>query len=246
MIEARDIEKSFENEQVLHNLSLKVETGKVYTLIGPSGCGKSTLLRILLGLLEPDAGSVWLGGTKLDASNQMKLRQSTGYVIQNGGLFPHLTASSNCTLAPEYLGWSAEKMQSRLSELSELTGIEKEWLQKYPGELSGGQQQRISLIRALMTDPGLLFLDEPLGSIDPLVRYELQQDLKRIFRSLNKTVLMVTHDLGEAAFLGDHLVLMKEGVIVQQGEPKELLRNPENEFVEQFINAQRGPLEDFT
>jgi osmoprotectant transport system ATP-binding protein len=166
-----------------------------------------------------------------------------GYVIQEGGLFPHLTAAANVALMARYLRWKRPAIQRRLAELAELTQLPLPSLQRLPTELSGGQRQRVSLMRALMLDPDVLLLDEPLGALDPMIRYDLQQDLRRIFQQLHKTVVLVTHDLGEAAFLGDTLVLLREGRIVQQGSPEQLVQHPRDGFVERFVRAQRSPLD---
>lgn len=239
MIEVKNITKKYD-KTVLNRVSLEVPDGKRVSLIGPSGCGKSTLLRIIMGLEKADSGEVFIDGSRMDPNNIRELRQGIGYVIQNGGLFPHLTARENCTLVTGYLGWSKEKENQRLLELAELTTIDPSILDRKPDNLSGGQAQRISLMRALMLDPPFILLDEPLGSIDPLVRYDLQSDLKQIFEALKKTVLLVTHDLSEAAFLGDTIVLMKAGVIVQKGSIEQIMENPENAFVEKFVSARRN------
>jgi osmoprotectant transport system ATP-binding protein len=165
-----------------------------------------------------------------------------GYVVQDGGLFPHLTAGSNVTLMARYLGWSEERITSRLEELTVLTQLPRDGLDRYPAELSGGQRQRVSLMRALMLDPELLLLDEPMGALDPMIRSELQAELRAIFRRLGKTVVFVSHDLGEAAYLGDHLVLLRAGRVVQQGTFADLTDRPVEPFVTAFVNAQRGPL----
>jgi len=201
MLELKNITKTYGNKKVLRHISLNIATGKTVSLIGPSGCGKSTLLRIMVGLVEPDSGLVTYDGSRLTPDNINEIRHNIGYVIQEGGLFPHLSAGKNVTLAAEFLGRAPGKIQNRVQELSDLVNIEQSLLLRQPEYLSGGQRQRISLMRALMLDPDFLLLDEPLGSIDPLVRYELQKDLKFIFSKLNKTVILVTHDLGEAAYL---------------------------------------------
>ncbi|MGM0459184.1 MAG: ATP-binding cassette domain-containing protein [Bacteroidota bacterium] len=244
MIEVRNIVKTFD-ERALNGVSLTVPKGKTLSLIGPSGCGKSTLLRIIMGLLQADSGDVIVNSREVRSRNLLEIRRQMGYVIQSGGLFPHLSARENLTLVTGYLGWSSDKENERISELCRLTNIREEMLQRKPGLLSGGQAQRISLMRALMLDPEIILLDEPLGSIDPLVRYELQNDLRSIFRKLNKTVLLITHDLGEAAFLGDLIVLMKEGDIVQKGPIEKIIREPANDFVRSFVHAQRSPLEEY-
>jgi len=243
MISVERISKSYD-EQVLKNVSLDIPGGKTISLIGPSGCGKSTLLRIIMGLIDADSGRVMINQQQLTDQNVLSLRRQMGYVIQSGGLFPHLTARENLTLVTNYLGWHRRQESDRIEELCELTNIAPPDLDRPPDGLSGGQAQRISLMRALMLDPDIILLDEPLGSIDPLVRYELQRDLKSIFKKLKKTVLLVTHDLGEAAYLGDQIALMKSGEIIQSGTIRDIVNNPANTFVEQFVNAQRSPLED--
>ena len=197
-----------------------------------------------MGLIPPDSGEVIINGQPLSDEKMLQQRREMGYVIQSGGLFPHLTARENLTLVTGYLNWDEKKTDQRIEELCELTNLSSSQLNRSPDELSGGQAQRISLMRALMLDPDIILLDEPLGSIDPLVRYELQRDLKSIFKKLNKTVLLVTHDLGEAAYLGDQIALMKDGAIVQKGSIKDITGSPASTFVEEFVNAQRSPLED--
>jgi osmoprotectant transport system ATP-binding protein len=169
------------------------------------------------------------------------LRKKFGYVIQEGGLFPHLTGKGNASLMAEYLGWEKVKIKNRIEELTDLMKLSPEILDKYPSQLSGGQKQRVSIMRALMTDPEILLLDEPLGALDPLIRYDLQTDLKEIFVSLKKTVVMVTHDMGEASFFGDRIVLMKNGSVIQVGNAEDFIKNPAEPFVTKFVNAQRMP-----
>lgn len=166
-----------------------------------------------------------------------------GFVIQEGGLFPHLTAQRNVTLMARYLGWAEGRVAGRIRSLSELTHFPSDALSRYPAQLSGGQRQRVSLMRALMLDPDVLLLDEPLGSLDPMIRADLQADLREIFQRLRKTVVMVTHDIGEAGFFSDAIVLMRDGHIVQRGTLEDLVESPVDPFVTQFINAQRSPLD---
>lgn len=244
MIKLNHVSKSFNGITALKDVNLEIEKGRTYSLIGPSGCGKSTLIRIIIGLLKPDEGRIIINGIELNENNLQDIRQNIGYVIQQGGLFPHLTAKQNCSLVAEHLGWSEHHIEERLRFLTDLTKISYEDIEKYPHEFSGGQRQRIGLIRALMFNPEILLLDEPLGSIDPLVRYELQEDLKDIFESLEKTVLLVTHDLGEAGFFGDEIVLMNEAEIVQRGVINEIIKEPKDEFVARFVTAQRNHLEE--
>jgi len=244
MIEIKNVSKTYGQLKVLNQVSLFIDQGTTLSMIGPSGCGKSTLLRIVMGLLSPDEGAITIGGDAITAKNQLALRRRMGYVIQSGGLFPHLTAYENLTLLTQYLGWTAAKEEERIASLCELTGIDHALLARRPSQLSGGQAQRISLMRALMLDPQVLLMDEPLGAIDPLIRYELQNDLRNIFSKLNKTVLLVTHDLGEAAFLGDRIALMQNGQVIQYGTARQLIDTPATPFVEQFVTAQRSPLQD--
>jgi osmoprotectant transport system ATP-binding protein len=237
MLELKGVSKSYGGTPALQPTDLTVEPGRTTVLIGPSGCGKSTLLRLMIGLIWPDTGSVRFEGTPLTRENVRALRQRMGYVIQDGGLFPHLTAEGNVTLMARYLGWDRERVAARLAELAELTQFPRDGLDRYPAQLSGGQRQRVSLMRALMLDPALLLLDEPLGALDPIIRSELQDDLRHIFQTLRKTVVLVTHDIG------DVIALMRDGRVVQRGSLDELVRSPADPFVTRFINAQRRPLQ---
>jgi len=209
-------------------------------LIGSSGCGKSTILRLIAGLVQPDNGHIEIDGNILSDSNLISVRKKLGYVIQDGGLFPHLSAYKNISLMASYIGWDTNRINKRIEELSNLTKFPPDHLNRFPAELSGGQKQRVSLMRALMLDPELLLLDEPLGALDPLIRFELQDDLKDIFNRLNKTVLLVTHDLNEAIYFADEIFLIKDGMIIQNGNVNELINSPAHPFVTQFINAQRS------
>lgn len=240
----RGASKSFGTTEALLPCHLDIAPHKNTVFIGPSGCGKSTVLRLMIGLLRPDEGEVLVRGTSLTKQNIRKMRHHMGYVIQEGGLFPHLSARENIVLLARHLGWSVEKISSRLKELLELVRLPEKLIERYPLELSGGQRQRISLMRALMLDPQILLLDEPLGALDPMIRFDLQEDLRRIFTSLRKTVLMVTHDMGEAYFFGDEIVLMRDGAVIQKGPFSDLANAPSEPFVTEFIRAQRSPLEE--
>jgi osmoprotectant transport system ATP-binding protein len=243
MLILSSVSKRYNDTIVLAPTDLQVPAGETTVLIGPSGCGKSTLLRLIVGLIQPNTGNITLGGTKLEPTNLLDMRQRMGYVIQEGGLFPHLTVRDNVTVMARYLRRDADWIAHRLVDLAQLVRLPLNLMSRFPAELSGGQRQRVSLMRALMLDPELLLLDEPLGALDPMIRYELQQELKSIFAELGKTVVMVTHDIAEAAFFGHTLVLMREGRIVQAGPFKALARTPAEPFVTQFINAQREPME---
>ncbi len=239
MIELMNVSKTFNNIAALQSFNLKIAAGITTVLIGPSGCGKSTLMRLIIGLLRPDRGQVYFEGREIVPKIVLSLRQKMGYVIQEGGLFPHLTAGANVTLMARHLKWDRHRIEQRLQELTTVTRFPRDGLHRFPIQLSGGQRQRVSLMRALMLDPDILLLDEPLGALDPMIRTELQTDLKGIFQELGKTVVLVTHDLGEAAFFGDVIVLLRAGQIVQTGTLPELLQTPAEPFVTDFINAQR-------
>jgi osmoprotectant transport system ATP-binding protein len=243
MIELKGVSKTYSGLVVLHQIDLEIAAGRTTVLIGPSGCGKSTLLRVMIGLVQPDAGYVAIAGTQLNPATILEVRHGLGYVIQDGGLFPHLSARDNVILMARYLRWDARKIAERLGELAELTRFPQDGLDRFPAELSGGQRQRVSLMRALMLDPKVILLDEPLGALDPMVRAELQADLRAIFRSLEKTVVMVTHDLAEASWFGHQIILLRDGRIVQCGPLRALIDNPAEPFVTQFVSAQRQVFE---
>lgn len=235
-----DVGKSYDGKPALCGVSLTVPAQRCVALIGPSGCGKSTLLRLVVGLLSPDRGRVMIGATPMDREHRRALRLRMGYVIQEGGLFPHLTAAENVAVVARDVGWNASRVAARMEELAALAGLEPAMLARYPVQLSGGQRQRVGLMRALMLDPDVLLMDEPLAALDPMIRARLQQDLRAIFSRLMKTVLFVTHDMAEAAFFGDTIVLVREGRVVQRGTPADLIERPADPFVSEFILAQRG------
>jgi osmoprotectant transport system ATP-binding protein len=242
LLDLRGVRKAFDGHAAVRDVTLDVPRGRTTVLLGPSGCGKSTLLRLMAGLLAPDAGEVTFDGVPLTPGSARRVRRRIGFVVQDGGLFPHLTARGNVTLLARHLGRPRAEVDARLAGLLELTRLPAEMLDRYPVQLSGGQRQRVSLMRALLLDPPLLLLDEPLGALDPLIRSDLQADLRRIFRTLGKTVVLVTHDLGEAAFLGDEIVLLQEGRVVQRGPFNDLTERPADPFVTRFVNAQRQAL----
>ena len=240
--------KSFGDVTAIRRVDLELGDHEVLALVGPSGCGKSTLLRLMVGLLRPDAGTVLFDGEPLphDAGALDRLRHRMGYVIQDGGLFPHLTARENVTLLARHLDRDDTGINERTRELAALVKLPIGALDRYPVQLSGGQRQRVGLMRALFLDPDVLLLDEPLGALDPLIRADLQDDLRAIFRRLGKTVVLVTHDVGEAGFLADTIVLLREGEVVQTGAVNDLVERPAEPFVERFIRAQRSPVFDRT
>ena len=240
MIELEHVSHSYPQATALDDVSLQVAAGETVALIGPSGCGKSTLLKAAIGLVRPSRGRVAVDGIELHPSTELELRRRVGYVIQSGGLFPHLSSVDNITLAARYLRRDAKWIEGRVDELADLVQLRREVLQRYPTNLSGGQSQRVGLMRALMLDPAVLLLDEPLGALDPMVRHGLQEELRALFERLRKTVLLVTHDMAEAAFFAKRLVLMSAGRIVQEGTYRDLATAPAQEFVCEFVRAQRG------
>lgn len=240
MFTLRQVCKRFGASVALDSVDTELSAGRVTALIGPSGSGKSTLLRLLLGLEWPDSGTVLFDGAPLRRDNLVDHRRRIGYVIQEGGLFPHLTAIGNIGLLAETLGWPRSRVADRAGELARLCQLPDDALQRYPAELSGGQRQRVGLIRALMLDPAVLLLDEPLGALDPLIRFDLQNELKALIGALGKTVVLVTHDIAEAVYLADELVLLHQGRLVQQGTPQQFLSAPSTPFVARFLAAQRS------
>ena len=239
MIQLENVTKSFGATVAVDQVSTVFEGGRTHVLLGSSGCGKSTLLRLILGLISPDSGVVRVDGQVMGPSTQRVLLEKMGYVVQEGGLYPHLTASRNVSLAAEARGWSEERIRGRIDALATLVGFDGDILRLFPTELSGGQRQRVSLMRSLMLDPPILLLDEPLGSLDPLVRADLQLQLRDIFSPLGKTVVLVTHDIREAAIFGHTITLMTEGRIVQRGSFADLAAKPASPFVTAFLNAQK-------
>lgn len=243
MLSLRNVEKSFGDFQAVAPLSIDFAAGQTAALLGSSGCGKSTLLRMIVGLIEPDRGEIVFDGMPVARENRQAFRRRTGYVIQDGGLFPHLTVERNVTLMARQLRWPQAKIDERLETLLALTQMPPDMLKRYPLQISGGQRQRVSLMRALFLDPDLILLDEPMGALDPLIRSELQNQLREIFDLLKKTVLLVTHDIAEAGFLAQRLILLKGGRVQQDGDLRDLAERPANDFVRSFLNAQRSPLE---
>ena len=239
MLELQNISKTFEDRSVLADVNLIVPKGATHALIGSSGSGKTTLLRITLGLIPFDQGYVKINDQALLSFTQVEWADRIGYVPQDGGLFPHINGKNNVALVAKLRGWSKARIDGRVEELRKVVDLDAEILARFPREMSGGQKQRVAIMRAAMMDPAVMLLDEPMAALDPLIRRSLQQELKSIFQRLGKTVLLVTHDLGEAAFLAEQITMLHEGRIMQSGSYRDLLLHPANEFVTQFINAQR-------
>src|SRR5256886_13988802 len=231
--------KSYGRAFVVGPIDFSVPPGTTTALIGPSGAGKSTLLRMLNGLIWPDSGTVRFRGRPLVAGELQGIRRQIGYVVQGGALFPHLNVRDNVSLVARWLQWHPTKIAARIEELTAIARLPRDALRRFPRQLSGGQAQRVSLMRALMLDPDVLLLDEPLGALDPMTRFDLQQDLRDAFARLGKTVVMVTHDLAEAAFLAGNAALLQDGRIVQQRPVEELARAPTDELVARFVHAHK-------
>ena len=239
MLKLQNIYKTFENREVLTDVNLTVPAGATHALIGSSGSGKTNLLRITLGLVPFEKGYVKIDEQALLSFTQREWANRIGYVPQDGGLFPHLNGTHNVSLIPKLRGWKKSRIDDRVEELRKLVDLDAGILARFPREMSGGQKQRVSIMRAAMMDPRVMLLDEPMAALDPLIRRTLQQELKSIFRRLGKTVLLVTHDLGEAVFLAEQITLLHEGKIIQSGTYRDLLLHPADPFVTLFINAQR-------
>jgi osmoprotectant transport system ATP-binding protein len=243
MIAVHHASKRYGATVALDDVSLQVAPGTTHVLLGSSGSGKSTLLRAILGLVIPDAGEVVVDGVRITPATRRHLVGRVGYVVQEGGLYPHLTVADNVMLPAEPAGWPRDRAARRVRELAGLVGFDDDVLRRYPAELSGGQRQRVGLMRALVLDPPILMLDEPLGALDPIVRADLQAELRRIFATLGKTVVLVTHDVREAVLFGSTITLLRHGRVVQQGTFSELAERPVEPFVREFLVAQAPPPE---
>lgn len=239
ILRLEQVSKSYgSGKPVLLDLNLAVEEGELLTILGASGSGKSTLLRILNALIPFEAGWVEVKGKLLSQWDPVTLRREMGYVIQNVGLFPHLTVEGNIGYVLSLMGWKKEAMAERVRELLALTGLSRHLLGRYPRELSGGQKQRVGVARALAARPGILLMDEPFGAVDELTRLQLQKELIQIHRELGVTILLVTHDIGEALRLGTRVLLLQEGRVAQLGTPEELLFRPASSYVREFLGGR--------
>ncbi len=240
MIELKNLIKSYGNRPVINDLSLKFPSGKITVLVGPSGCGKTTTLEMINGLVKPGQGGVLIDGKDIAESNIIALRRRIGYVVQEAGLFPHYTVFDNIALVPRLLKWDESRVNRRVSEMLELINIPQNHLQKYPAQLSGGQRQRVGVARALAADPEYLLMDEPFSALDPINRKHLQDEFLRIQSAVQKTVVFVTHDINEALKIGDNIAVMNRGKIVQFATPLEILQNPADKFVRDFVGESRN------
>ena len=243
MIVLDQISKNFPgaNRPAVDRMSLSVNQGNICVFVGPSGCGKTTILRMINRLEEPDSGRILIDGKDILNVNPDHLRRSIGYVIQQIGLLPHRTIEQNVSLVPELIGWTRDKTRQRVMDLLTMVGLEHtEVGHKYPHQLSGGQMQRVGVARALAADPPIMLMDEPFGAVDPIVRIRLQDEFLRLQQQFKKTICFVTHDINEAIKMGDYLVIMNQGRLVQTGTPIDVLTSPADEFVLDLLGDDRG------
>lgn len=240
VIEFQEVDKTFGETSVVKGLNLSIETGQLVTLIGPSGCGKTTTLKMINRLIEPTGGNILVSGVDTRRVNPVELRRNIGYVIQQIGLFPHMTIEENIALVPKLNGIPKETYQRRANELLDMMGLDPSvYGTRYPRELSGGQQQRVGVARALAADPKIILMDEPFSALDPISREQLQDELSKLQAELKKTIVFVTHDMDEALKIADQIVLMQGGYIVQHDVPERILRYPKNDFVREFVGEKR-------
>lgn len=241
MIRLEDVQKIYDDGfQALKDVNLEFKKGEINVLIGPSGCGKTTTMKMLNRLIDFTDGKIYLNEKEITSINPIDLRRSVGYVIQHIGLFPHMTIYENVAAVPRLLRWDKEKVDKKVTKLLDMVGLDPETYKKrYPSELSGGQQQRIGVIRALAAEPSIILMDEPFSALDPISREQLQDELVRLQKEINKTIVFVTHDMDEALKIADQIILMKDGEVVQKGTPNEILQNPANDFVKEFIGSER-------
>ncbi|MBH0347030.1 glycine/betaine ABC transporter ATP-binding protein [Bacillus thuringiensis serovar muju] len=243
MIQFNQVSKSYEDgTKAVDSLHLEIKKGEFFVLIGPSGCGKTTTMKMINRLIETTEGSILIDGKDIQEYNINELRWDIGYVLQQIALFPHMTIAENIAVVPEMRKWSKEKIKARVDELLQMVGLDPDvYRDRMPVELSGGQKQRIGVVRALAANPKIVLMDEPFSALDPLSREQLQKDIVQLQKKIQKTIVFVTHDMQEALSLGDRICIMKEGKVVQLDTPEEIIRNPKNEFVEEFIGNRGRP-----
>ncbi len=241
MIRFENVTKRFlDGTEALKDISIVLPTHELTAIIGPSGCGKTTLMKMINKLEKPTAGNIYIDDKPINDMDEVQLRRSIGYVIQRIGLFPHMTISDNVALVPKLLEWPKSKKEERVRELLELVGLDPEiYMDRYPLELSGGQQQRVGVVRALAGDPNIVLMDEPFSALDPISREQLQDELRNLQQTINKTIVFVTHDMDEALKIADSIIVMRKGQVEQIGTPQQLIDEPANEFVRNFIGVER-------
>lgn len=245
MIEFKGVTKIYESGdkkvKAVDDIDLHINEGEICVFLGPSGCGKTTLLRMVNRLISISSGTIEVAGKDINTLNTIELRRSIGYVIQQNGLFPNMTIEENICVVPKLLSWDKVKMRKRYNELMDMMGLNPdEYRKRYPWELSGGQQQRIGVARALAADPPVMLMDEPFGALDPVIREHIQNEFLRIQNNVKKTILFVSHDIDEAVKLGDSVAIFKDGSLMQHGTPDDLLSNPQNDFVRDFVGSDRA------
>jgi osmoprotectant transport system ATP-binding protein len=240
LIQFQNIVKKYRAKKIINHFSLEIEPGQLVVFIGPSGCGKTTLLKMINKLIQPTSGNILVNGKDISTINPIELRRNIGYVIQNTGLFPHMTIKENLELIPKLKGEDLAAIEKKTEELLSLVGLNpKEYLYRYPKELSGGQQQRIGVARAFSTNSEIILMDEPFSALDPVTRSSLQDELFQMQKELNKTIIFVTHDMDEAIKIADKICILRDGEILQYDTPENILKNPANDFVEEFIGKRR-------
>lgn len=240
MIEFKNIVKKYRAKTIINPFSLNIEAGQLVVFIGPSGCGKTTLLKMINKLVQPTSGKIFVNGTDISKMNPIELRRNIGYVIQNTGLFPHMSIKENLELIPKLKGEDPASIEKKTKDLLEMVGLDpKEYLHRFPKELSGGQQQRVGVARAFSTNSDIILMDEPFSALDPVTRSSLQDELFQMQKELNKTIIFVTHDMDEAIKIADKICILKDGDILQYDTPENILKNPANDFVEGFIGKRR-------
>lgn len=240
MIDFKNICKTIDGKPILKNINISINKGELVVIIGPSGCGKTTTLKMINKLIKPTSGTIFIDGKNIEFEDDIKLRRNMGYVIQQTGLLPHLTVEKNISLIPSLEKITEEKIKQKVYELLKLVELNpEEYAHKYPHELSGGQQQKVGIARAFAMNPEIILMDEPFSALDPITRNQLQNEVFNIQQRLKKTVIFVTHDMDEALKLGDRICIMKDGEIIQFNTPEQILRNPANEFVKEFIGKDK-------
>ncbi|MBS4761530.1 ABC transporter ATP-binding protein [Carnobacteriaceae bacterium zg-ZUI252] len=241
MIEFKNVSKQYNDKTVVNDVNLTIDKGEFVTILGTSGSGKTTLLKMINRLIEPTQGTVFVDGEDISTLDAVRLRRKIGYVVQQIGLFPHMSVSENIATVPKLLGWDKEKIEERVRELLDMVQLPfDEYAMRYPKQLSGGQQQRVGVARSLAADPCIVLFDEPFGAIDAITRQDLQDELRQIHQTVRqKTFVLITHDIYEAFKLGTKVIIMDNGVVCQYDTPQNIINHPANAFVEKLIDTAR-------
>ena len=243
MIKIKNITKSYDDNIIaVNSINIDIAEGEIFALLGKSGCGKTTTLKMINRLIEYDSGNIYINDREIREIDPITLRRNMGYVIQEIGLFPHLTIEANITVVPKLLKWNSERIVKAMTDVMDIIKLSKTLLKRYPHQLSGGQKQRIGVARAIIANPDIILMDEPFGALDPITREELQQEFMNLQKQIKKTIIFVTHDIFEAFTLGNKVAIMDNGKVVQMGIPHDLLINPKNNFVKKFIGKHHASL----